>query len=273
MPLTSHKHGFSLVELSIVLVILGLLAGSIVIGQNLIHGAEINRTISQTQQYVSATNAFREKYNALPGDMRNATDYWGAAGGGGTGAACFTTESFGEATCNGDGDGRIHTPAGGTGVWANGETFHAWKHLANAGLIEGAYSGVSNDSSDFEVNGGYNVPSHALSEIGNFIFFYIGYIDAGDGWYFPGNYKNTLVIAGSVLGGGTRHGRHAAISTKEAYNIDRKIDDSFPSTGQLRAPINSRRGNCADSDAPADAEYQIDNDLEEACFVVYMLGY
>ena len=67
--------GFSLVELSIVLVILGLLIGGILTGQSLIRAAELRSVTTQYQGYVTAVNTFRDKYFALPGDMPNAIDF------------------------------------------------------------------------------------------------------------------------------------------------------------------------------------------------------
>jgi prepilin-type N-terminal cleavage/methylation domain-containing protein len=70
-----YQRGFSLVELSIVLVILGLLTGGILAGQSLIRAAELRSITTQFNQYVSATQSFRDKYMALPGDMPNATRF------------------------------------------------------------------------------------------------------------------------------------------------------------------------------------------------------
>ena len=71
------RAAFSLVELSIVLVILGLLTGGILTGQNLIRAAELRSVVTEFQTYQTAVMTFRDKYFALPGDMTNATDFWG----------------------------------------------------------------------------------------------------------------------------------------------------------------------------------------------------
>ena len=62
------KNGFTLVELSIVLVIIGLLIGGILVGQSLIDSAKLNALVRQTQQYDSAIMAFKDKYKVLPGE-------------------------------------------------------------------------------------------------------------------------------------------------------------------------------------------------------------
>ncbi|PZU43073.1 MAG: prepilin-type cleavage/methylation domain-containing protein, partial [Sphingomonas sp.] len=69
---TRQTHGFSLVELSIVLVILGLLTGGILGGQSLIRAAEIRSIGVDFNRFSTATYTFRDKYMGLPGDITNA---------------------------------------------------------------------------------------------------------------------------------------------------------------------------------------------------------
>ncbi|MGB1540395.1 MAG: prepilin-type N-terminal cleavage/methylation domain-containing protein, partial [Rickettsiales bacterium] len=68
----NSKAGFSLVELSIVLVILGLLTGGILGGQSLIRAAELRSVSKEYEKYQTAINIFKDKYFALPGDFNNA---------------------------------------------------------------------------------------------------------------------------------------------------------------------------------------------------------
>ena len=63
------RSGFTLVELSLVLVIIGLVAGGVLVGRDLIAAATIRSTISQIEKYKTAVNTFRTKYNYLPGDI------------------------------------------------------------------------------------------------------------------------------------------------------------------------------------------------------------
>ena len=64
--------GFTLIEISIVLVIIGLIIGGVLVGRDLINAAAIRAQISQIEKYNTAVNTFKVKFNALPGDM-NAT--------------------------------------------------------------------------------------------------------------------------------------------------------------------------------------------------------
>lgn len=93
----SHKQGFTLVELSIVLVIIGLLAGGILAGRDLIHAAEIQKQIRQVQEYQLAFNTFLLKYKCIPGDCPNATEYFG------------NNDPGGHPIYDGDGNGLIDT--------------------------------------------------------------------------------------------------------------------------------------------------------------------
>ena len=111
------KKGFSLVELSIVLVILGLLTGGILTGQTLIRAAELRSVNADVQRFQAATRTFQSKYFAFAGDMRNATDFWGAADGNdGLGDDCYAIDSTiladAAQTCNGDGNGEIAAGGG-----------------------------------------------------------------------------------------------------------------------------------------------------------------
>ena len=83
----NQRHAFSLVELSIVLVILGLLVGGVLSGQSLIRAAQLRSVTTQFANYRAAVFTFRDKYFALPGDMANASAFWGSAGGTGADAA------------------------------------------------------------------------------------------------------------------------------------------------------------------------------------------
>ena len=82
------QRAFSLVELSIVLVILGLLTGGILAGQSLIRAAELRSVTNEFQRYIVATQSFRDKYFAAPGDITDAHRFWTSAGGNGANAAC-----------------------------------------------------------------------------------------------------------------------------------------------------------------------------------------
>lgn len=67
------QQGFTLVEIAIVLVIIGLLLGGTLGGQQLIASAKVKSQIQQIQEITAAINTYRDKYGATPGDDANAT--------------------------------------------------------------------------------------------------------------------------------------------------------------------------------------------------------
>jgi prepilin-type N-terminal cleavage/methylation domain-containing protein len=114
----NSKQGFTLVEIAIVLVIIGLLLGGILKGQEMITQAKIKNVIADLSGVSAAMYGYQDRYKALPGDDKTA-DRW-------TGAT------------KGDGDGII------VGKWTEAakESIHFWDHLRKAGFIAG--SGAEN---------------------------------------------------------------------------------------------------------------------------------
>lgn len=217
------RTAFSLVELSIVLVILGLLTGGILAGQSLIRAAELRSVSSDVGRYITAVNTFRDKYFALPGDMANATKFWGDDN-----AVCpdpiITNGTPG--TCNGNGNGTI--------AWSSDtvdyEAFRAWQHLANAGLIEGSYSGIAGGGGTLDAVVGTNVPRGRISNTG---FFLRSFSTSGHTDFYDGDYSPSLQFGSDSSVSTYTNG--PALKPEEAWNIDTKMDDGKPATGSVRA--------------------------------------
>ncbi len=107
-----NQAGFTLVEIAIVLVIVGLLLGGILKGQELVQNAKVRNIADQQNAIKAAYYAFQDRYRALPGDYV---------------AAGTNIPNVAPAT-NGDGDAQIE--GGGSS-----ESVYAWHHLTNAGFI------------------------------------------------------------------------------------------------------------------------------------------
>ncbi|MFZ4542199.1 MAG: type II secretion system protein, partial [Rickettsiales bacterium] len=228
--------GFSLVELSIVLVILGLLVGGILSGQALIRAAELRSVVTEHQKYFTAVQTYRDKYFALPGDNTNATMLWGKDN-----AACaaHTGTAATAGTCNGDGDGRIEPAAAAS---STGEIQQFWKQLALAGLIEGTFPGISDSGSAGHCNVGSACPRARIANAGWAVEWRGNY--AGDSYAYTADYGNYLVM-------GTQNAvylpNNSVLRPTEAWNIDKKVDDGKPGTGTMIALEGAAWGGAATS--------------------------
>lgn len=257
-PPTSNRMGFTLVELSIVLVILGLLVGGVLTGQSLIRAAELRSITTQYNNYITAINSFKDKYFALPGDIANAQSYWGIAHA--TPATCVTTVGTGTQTCNGNGDGIIDSNAAGSN-----EAYRFWQHLANAGLIEGNYSGVAAGASYSS-----NATNSPAGKMGGTLWFSWYWFTNPAPTMFDGEYGNSFAFGGYVAGDWP----HADIlKPEELWNIDTKMDDGKPATGRVKA-IGATMANCTNtsSSSTLTADYLLTN-TAKACFMVFPKAY
>jgi prepilin-type N-terminal cleavage/methylation domain-containing protein len=121
----THSKGFTLIEIAIVLVIIGLLLGGVLKGQELITSARVRNLISQQDGIKAAFFGFQDRYRALPGDY----------------AAAST--NINGVTIAGDGNGRIEAP-NTSGTY---ETILAWNHLTAAGFLNGSYTMATSTTS------------------------------------------------------------------------------------------------------------------------------
>lgn len=257
-PPLKAQHGFSLVELSIVLVILGLLTGGILAGQSLIRASELRSISSDLQRYTAAVYSFQSKYNAFPGDMPNAVRFWGAQAGGtadGLDAACTAltnvpTPATGSATCNGNGDGRINSHT---------EQLRAWQHLANAGLVEGKFSGVSYTAGNNQSWPGENVPQMKIANVGISVMAHSNPTTDSGSW-FANSGSNLFSVGKPFTSGETRIG---FLKPEEAWGIDLKMDDGRPAQGMVH---NRRQDNCTTTLVSTTAEYLLTG-TEQGCII------
>ena len=206
---SSGEEGFTLVELSIVLVIIGLIIGGVLKGQEMIESARLKSTMSQVEAYRAAHNTFRDKYGALPGDFSDGQAALGTPVG-----IVWSTP-----TCDGsnnacDGNGQL----AGNGI--NNETLLYWQHMAAADLI----TGIELDAAP-NADHGQGLPS---APVGGGFSIELATINGKQAhWIQLERGPNTI---DGVLEG------------DQAESIDRKLDDGRPGSGWIR----QTNANCLD---------------------------
>lgn len=206
----AKSQGFTLVELSMVIIIISFLIAGISAGQSLVKQAALNSVITEQSSIVTGLNNFKLIYGGLPGDIDYASSYW---------PNCDPTP----AKCNGDNNGKIEFTfnPGFSGDYAAMESFRAWQQMSDAKLIPGSYSGKGG-TPGYQATAGINIPpTKLMSNAGYFLTIY----DLSSVNVAIGLAKETPGI--DNLG--------AVLSPTEIYNIDQKIDDGVPTTGIIRA--------------------------------------
>jgi prepilin-type N-terminal cleavage/methylation domain-containing protein len=129
----SKQSGFTLIEIAIVLVIIGLLLGGVLKGQELITSARVRNLISQQDGIKAAFFGFQDRFRAYPGDYASAHTTLKCP----TGSSCLI----------GNGNGIVQNNAAiitvGTVTSEAREDVLAWMHLASAGFLNGSYTMVA----------------------------------------------------------------------------------------------------------------------------------
>lgn len=236
-----QQRGFTLIELSVVLVIVGLMAGGILAGQQMIASTQLRSIAADLTRYENAVSIFRDKYDALPGDMPNATNSWGIAAGSGNDATCKNFVSTGLGTCNGNGDGLIEPTS--TSITDYSESTRAWQHLKNAGLVEGTFVGTTNGVHYNDMTTRV-VPPSRLRRNG-FQFFTLSKADVGWTGSVEGSAKLRVIrVAAPQAASGSYPPRlnNTSLSPFEVYSIDIKLDDNQPGVGRIFAVIAIEKG-------------------------------
>lgn len=241
---TRIHNGFTLVELSIVLVIIALIVGAIVAGQSLVNNSRALSILTDAQKYQFAVKEFQKKYGYKPGDFPQATSVWGRADGGSpSNGNCTGAPTIITATCNGDGSGIISSYS---------EGFLAWQQLDLAGLIEGAYTGIGGPAGNRQGVAGVNVPK-AYTDGGMFYFFNTAVTYTSS--FFINQLDQELLMFGAYNGYTTGNAPpiDGILPPSKAYQLDLKADDGLPASGVVIA--SNRKNISASNGTPCVKNY------------------
>jgi len=206
------NKGFTLIELSIVLIIISLIVGGIVGGKSLIHSAEISKIASKIEGYKTAINVFYDQYDAFPGDLNNADEYW-------------PVECVDEVTnyCNGNNDGQIYNLAG-----LSRESLRAWQHMTLADIMPGSYTGLGAGAIFPSIEAvEESIPTGPLRSV--FTIFHTNNAPAN------GKIGNYIRVAGLFQFGANVLPIGGLLKPSDAKKIDRKMDDGSADGGILRS--------------------------------------
>jgi prepilin-type N-terminal cleavage/methylation domain-containing protein len=198
ITMRARQSGFTLIEIAIVLVIIGLLLGGVLKGQELIANARVRNIISQQDGIKAAYFGFQDRYRGIAGDYLPALAIQNIPG---------MTGCAGPKVCGGNGNGLIE--AAGT---VPNENIAAWLHLSLAGFVTGNYDGIPNPGATVET--ATNSPTNP----------YGGFMQV----IFDSTYQNN----GGISRNNVKTG--AGIPATLLAEVDRKIDDGNPTTGEFR---------------------------------------
>ena len=190
------NSGFSLIEISIILLIIALLSTTILVAKDLQKGAEIRAVVKEVEKIHMALNSFYDAYNVAPGDTDIIYQYW-------------TSKCSSSSYCNGDGDNIIE---------AYKESHLVWVHLVFAKFYKGNFTGLGDGDAQTQT-AGVNVPKSSFANGQYSILHY----------HWPEFPDEHIILFGAVTAGNI--GYSSVIDANSAYEIDSKFDDGKPSEG------------------------------------------
>lgn len=227
-----HEEGFTLVELAIVMVIIGLLIGGVLGAQEMITNSQATSTIARVRDVDTAMTSFRDLYRFLPGDLN--------------GAAASIPNCTAACAQDGDANGAIGTDPGLANADIANENGAAWAQLAAAGFLTGVDPSQATTA----------VPTAGVT---------IPEVPLGNGGMQVGNNGGNAMTA-QTAAAASRRGNYvlldnsganisaagtAIMTPARARQLDQKIDDGLPNTGGVLAMGAVGATACADVNTAA----------------------
>ncbi len=253
---SKKKSAFSLIELSIVLIIIGLLIAGITGGASLIKSSELRSVMGEARGYAVAVNAFYTQYSALPGDYDIAI---------GNGLA-------------GDNDGTIEYYRAASA--AGSESANAWVVLRTIGAIDNISTSTPVIATTAPVFGTLSTSTAPASKIksAGWAFDYRVLSEGGT----PAAANQNVVVLTGTIGTSVTAGTNtlvqgtnvatAAIPGTDALSIDAKIDDGYAQTGKVRGlNIGSATTGCYNSGSTSATSAYTTTSTSKACAITYQI--
>ncbi len=226
-----RTHGFTLIELSIVLVIVGLIVGGVLVGRDLIAASAVRAQVSQITRFTQAANTFRSKYGFLPGDIQEPQ------------ATSFGFLARGQYAGQGDGNALLEGVSSNAanqnyGVRMNaGETSVFWVDLSAVRLIEARFTSARLTSAITQntVAGFRTYYPEASIGGGNFVYAWSGGYNSGQSGVGTGDGINYLGISIPTFCSVATFSSNPGLTVAQANAIDTKMDDGLPLGGRVSA--------------------------------------
>ena len=216
---SKKRSAFSLIELSIVLIVIGLLIAGITGGASLIKSSELRSVMGEARGYAVSVNAFYSQFNALPGDY---------------GTAVASSDVVG------NGNGQIEHSSSVTAPLLVAEGVEAWRDLKTIGAIDSTLTYVVGGASNVVPAQAVttNIPASKIKSSG-------WAFDSGTGTATASanlqTGQNVVVLTAGVTantaGNSVVNGVTVAVGAilpTDALAVDSKIDDGSPILGKVR---------------------------------------
>ena len=228
-----RKNGFTLVEISIVLVIIGLIIGGILTGRSMVTNSEITRLGRDMQQYSILWNQFKTNYKYYPGDIPYS-------------AVPFSECAADTQNCEGDGNGVYQYTASSPYCCAmlSNETGNGFAHLSYAGMLTGkkyiAFTGAESGGATPNAIG-RKLPALPRKMTIIAVSSDYDYIPFGQKStaYNASNMKSSFFFIGGryneLNGSVFRNFRGGALPPADMLALDKKFDDGVAWSGNIQA--------------------------------------
>ncbi len=282
---SSKKSAFSLIELSIVLIIIGLLIAGITGGASLIKSSELRSAMGEARGYAVAVNGFYSQYNYLPGDYATAV--------GGAIASSTSTAAYTGSAASGQ-NGRIEYNTTSVGTYLS-ESVAAWDQLSKSGAIDGIANLTKAAVTTAQVPGTH-MPSSKIKN-GGWHFDYrvnVGTTSNTDyssavaavyeGVAAAPAYQNVVVLTGTIAAASSTdttaikntlvNGSNLAVAVltgPDAMSIDTKIDDSYANAGKIRGLNAGTSTTCYTASASSNVSYAVASSASKVCALTFQV--
>jgi len=281
---SSKKSAFSLIELSIVLIIIGLLVAGVTGGSALIKNAEMRSVITQSQGYQAGVSAFYAQYNYLPGDYAQAVA--------GSSVPAIATISAGAGSATSAQNSKIEylTASVATNL---SESVAAWDVLQKANFVEGL--ALTTQAVTTAPTIATHIPAAKIKAAGwAFDHRYsvgtalglTGYLSGGanEGAAAAPANQNVLVLTGPIsaavapataagtLVNGATNISTPALTGPDALSLDTKMDDGLANSGKVRGLNSAALTTCYAPSATLNVAYTTTSNSAKVCSLTIDVG-